>query len=120
MEMGVDANFVYGYMAEFDDIEWDIEYLKNSFKLDQEIIEVLEGVGSKDLDDIDLYDLEEVGLERAYVYDSRYLYFTHNELAEKFPDRRLSELDELAKKYAKQCGVKNPEVFEWDEFGYFD
>ena len=54
------------------------------------------------------------------MYDSRYLYFTHNELAEKFPDRRLSELDELAKKYAKQCGVKNPEVFEWDEFGYFD
>ena len=120
--MGVDASYVYGYMAKLDEIEWDIEYLKNNFKLDQDVIKAISKDDEEDVDydDVDLDDLEETGLKYAFVYDDQYLYFAHQELAKKFPDRKLGELDELAKEYAKQCGVKNTEVFTWDEFGYFD
>ncbi len=126
--MGVDANYIYGYMAEVDKVEWDIDYLKQKYdenkKVDGwlgeyytygDLINMLE---NDEVDDWD--DLEPLGLKCKYAYNDMYLYFTHFELIEKFPDGKLGEHEELAKEYARQSGVKNTEVFAWNEFGYFD
>jgi len=126
--MGVDASYVYGYMAEKEDVEWDIEYLKNKFNLEENLNgylkeytyrDLIEWIENDEVDDWD--DLEEyLNVKVKFTYDETYLYFTHKEIAKKYPDGKLGDLDELAKRLAKESGVKNYEIFKWREFGYFD
>ena len=124
--MGVDASYVYGYMAELDEIEWDIEFLRSKYDASKKVNkyyehtygDLIDWIERGEVEDLDEY--EALGFKYEYPYDDQYLYFTHQDLAEEFPDRKLSEMDNLAKEYAKQRGVKNYEIFTWDEFGYFD
>lgn len=127
--MGVDASYLYGYMAKSSDIEWDIDYLKQKFNLEEKLTGFLKEYTYADLidwlenDDIDDWcDLEEImNFKNGWAYDEHYVYFTHFELAEQFPDRQLKEMKDLAGEYAsKVIGVKNPEAFKWNEFGFFD
>jgi len=125
--MGVDASYVYGYMAKESDVIWDTEYLKTKFNLEENLTGYLKEYTYKDLiewlenDEIDDWDdvKDYLNVQLVHVYDESYLYFTHFDLIEKYPDRKLSELSELAKDLARESGVKNFEVFKWNEFGYF-
>jgi hypothetical protein len=127
MKMGVDADYIYGYMAKKGDVEWDIDYLKNKFDLAANLDGFLKEYTYADLiqwlEDDEIDDWEDVksylGLLIEYPYDEEYLYFTHFDLFEKFPSRRICEIDELVKEYARLSGVKNYEVFKWKEFGFF-
>jgi hypothetical protein len=126
--MGVDASYIYGYMAKKGKVEWDIEYLKNKFNLNEnltgwlnkytynDLIEWLENDEVDDWDDIS----EIIGVKNSFVYDEEYLYFTHFEVIGKYPESKIGDFETLAKEYAKDAGVKNYEVFKWNEFGFFD
>ena len=125
--MCVDADYVYGYMVKKDEVEWDIEYLKNKFDLNANLTGFLSEYTYSDLiqwledDEIDDWDdvKDHLYMQIENVYDEQYLYFTHFDLFEKFPDRRICEMGELVKEYARLAGVKNYEVFKWKEFGFF-
>lgn len=126
--MGVDASYLYGYMAKKEDVIWDIEFLKEKFNLNENLTGWLKEYTYKDLvewlenDDIDDWDdlVEIMGIKSKFVYDEDYLYFTHFEVANKYAQLQLGDLNELAKEYAKESGVMNSEIFKWKEFGYFD
>jgi len=131
--MGVDASYLYGYGADVNEIEWDLDYLREKYKdkLNEkvdvryewkptwnELIENLaEAIENEDgivdvLEDIDaLFDLN--------YEDEIYLTFNHKHIPKMFPDAKLSELDEVAKLYAKEIGIKNVEDIKWIEWGYF-
>jgi hypothetical protein len=63
---------------------------------------------------------EIIGVKNSFVYDEEYLYFTHFEVIGKYPESKIGDFETLAKEYAKDAGVKNYEVFKWNEFGFFD
>ena len=124
--MGVDAEYLYGYMANVEEIEWNIDHLKSKYDVNKKANkysedtygDIINRLENEEIEDWD--DLEALGFKCAFVYDDYYLYFTHFELIDKYPDRRLEEIEDLAKEHAKQLGVMNYETFTWDEFGYFD
>lgn len=126
--MGVDASYVYGYMAKKHDVEWDIEYLKEKFNLEENLTGWLKEYTYGDLiqwfedDEVDdWYDIAEIiGISIEHVYDEEYLYFTHREIIGKYPDRKIGEFESLVSEYARECGVNNPEIFKWKEMGFFD
>lgn len=51
--------------------------------------------------------------------DEKYLTFNHTHIANLFPEAKIKDMDEVAKLYAKELGVKNVEVIKWIEWGYF-
>lgn len=126
--MGVDADYMYGYMAEVSDIVWDFDFLKSKYDVNEVLTgyysdytygDIIEWMENDKVDD--WYEVgEELGIRIEYAYGDCYLIFTHEDVAEEFPDGKLKDLDDLAKEYAKQLGVKNGEIFKWDEFGYFN
>lgn len=132
--MGVDASYLYGYGSDVDKLEWDIEFLKEKYKdkmqekinpeykysgnweyfitnLEQSI-ENDESLGET------LESLSNTLIE-IHWEDETYLTFNHQHIAKLFPDTKLKDLDEVAKVYAKELGIKNVEVIEWIEWGYF-
>ena len=133
--MGVDASYLYGYGAVIEDLEWDIEYLNNKYKdkLNEKInpasnwsptwqgfIESLEeAVNNEDsyLSEV-LEDISSL-VNVEYTYDEKYLTFNHKHISNMFPDTMLKDLDDVAKIYAKEIGIKNVDVLKWIEFGYF-
>ena len=126
--MGVDAEYLYGYMAEVEDVEWDFDLLRGKSDLnrvvskwsDETYGDLINGLENDNVEDWHVLADELGFIYESTQYDGQYLYFTHSELAKKYPDGKLSDLDDLAKEYARECGVKNVEIFKWDEFGYFD
>lgn len=133
--MGVDASYLYGYSLEDSNIEWDLEYLKEKYKdkMDTkalncswsstygDIIASIESYIEED-DEVDLYDIgEHLGFDYHSIdYGGSYIVFNHKHIAKLFPDTKLSELDEVAKLYAKEIGIKNVNDLKWMEFGYFN
>jgi hypothetical protein len=126
--MGVDASYIYGYMAKKENVIWDTEYLKGKWNLEENLTGWLKEYTYGDLvnwleeDEVDdWYDIAEImGMSSAFAYDQEYLHFNHFDLIKKFPDRKIGEFESLVKEYAKQSGVKNYDVFKWNEFGFFD
>lgn len=126
--MGVDASYLYGFVAENEAIEWDIDYLKEKYDIEENLTDYLaeytygdmiNWLENNEVDDWD--DLKDIiGLNSAFVYDTHYLYFNHKNLTNKYPEGKLKDLEKLSIKYLKDIGVKNPEIFSWREFGYFD
>lgn len=139
--MGVDASYLYGYGADVNEIEWDVEYLKEKYKdiLDEKInpkydwkptwrefLQNLESAISSDEDDEDYeeYELSEILSEIDFLFDinyddERYLTFDHKHIAKLYPEAKLKDLDAVAKLYAKELGIKNVEIIKWIEWGYF-
>lgn len=131
--MGVDASYLYGYGADISEIEWDIEYLKEKHKdelhnyIDEsryskttwiEFIDQLEE--ALKTDDCVYEVLEAIGnLIEINYDDENYLTFNHNHIAKLYPETKLKDLDEVSKQYAKELGIKNVEVINWIEWGYF-
>jgi hypothetical protein len=78
--MGVDANYIYGYMAKKEDVEWHIEYLKEKWNLKENLTGWLKEYTYGDLvewleeDDVDdWYDIAEIiGISNSHVYDQEY------------------------------------------------
>lgn len=134
--MGVDASYLYGYGANINEIEWDVEYLREKYKdklnekvdsrydwkptWDGFISSLSEIVENDDIDFLVdcLEDIDNL-ITLNYTYDDIYLTFDHKQIAELYPDTKLKDLDDVAKLYAKELGIKNVEVIKWIEFGYF-
>ncbi|MGE7840626.1 hypothetical protein ACQKNX_07535 [Lysinibacillus sp. NPDC093712] len=131
--MGVDASYLYGYGAEVSEIEWDIDYLKEKYKdkpdtfIDKErtyrgnwgdfISSLEEAIKANEAVSEVLEDLD--GLLKIKYDDENYLTFDHTHIAKLYPDTKLKDLDDVAKQYAKELGIKNVEVIKWIEWGYF-
>lgn len=133
--MGVDASYLYGYGAELSELEWDFEYLKEKYKdkmnesvdvryswkptWSQFISELEKAVEDEDTSLIAEY-LEDIGNLLDVNYDDEvYVTVNHNHLSETFPNARLCEIEDFAKLYYKQLGIKNLEVIKWIEWGFF-
>ncbi len=131
--MGVDASYLYGYGADIDKLEWDVEFLREKHKdelhkyIDEtryskttwiEFIDQLEE--ALENDEYVSEVLEAVGNLFKINYDDEiYLTFDHTHIAKLYPDTKLKDLGEVAKVYAKELGIKNVEEIEWIEWGYF-
>lgn len=136
IQMGVDASYLYGYGAEVSSIEWDLEYLEEKYKdkLDEHVNtqyswsstwrEFIENMKTA-IEDEDEYgtvgeQLEDISHLCNINYDDEsYLTFDHTHIAKLFPEAKLKDLEETAKLYAKELGIKNIEDIEWIEWGYF-
>lgn len=136
--MGVDVNYLYGYGIDLENIEWDIDYLKEKYKdkanekIDKRfdfsntyydfISELEESIENEE----DVYELADLLndmdnlYEIKYTNNALYLIYNHKHISQIYPNGRLCELDDLSKLYAKELGVKNLEDIKWIEFGYFD
>lgn len=133
--MGVDASYLYGYSLEDSSVEWDLEYLKEKYKdkMDMKASvyswsdtyrDIIAGIESYIEEDgeIDFYDLgDQLGFDYHSIdYGDSYIVFNHKHIAKLFPDTKLSKLDDAARLYAKEIGIKNVDDVKWREFGYFD
>lgn len=133
--MGVDASYLYGYGAEVSSIEWDLEYLEEKYKgkLDDRINSqyswsstwkefignMRESIDSEEYDEVSEH-LEDINhLINVNYDDEYYLTFDHTHIAKLFPNAKLKYLEETAKLYAKELGIKNIEDITWIEWGYF-
>lgn len=125
--MGLDINYVYGYCLELENIEFDLDYLKEKFKdnlnfkfKDLPISKVISLI-EKNNEDFD-YDLiidkaKNLNLRTEYVFEEWYVFFNHFDICKDYPYVKVSELDKYALHYLDTRGVKNPEKFTWEEFG---
>lgn len=133
--MGVDVSYLYGYGAEIGEIEWDLEYLREKYKdrLNEnvnpnyswtntwgEFISTLEDA-HKNADYSFIGEtLEDISnLVKVNHDDECYITFNHTHIAKLFPEAKIKDMDETAKLYAKELGIKNIEVIKWIEWGYF-
>lgn len=132
--MGVDASYLYGYGAEIGDIEWNLEYLQEkykdvlaektkdsySFTWGDFIRHLKCSIEEEDYDYRTeyLYEIDHL-LDVNQVDDSTFITFDHRHISKLYPETKLNELDDVAKLYAKELGIKNVENIKWVEFGYF-
>jgi len=132
--VGVDASYLYGG-AEVSEIEWDLDYLREKYKdkLEEKvdvryshrptwkefISSMEEAIEDEDYSLITEH-LEDIDYLLDINYDDEsYLTFDHTHIAKLYPDTKVKDLDEVAKVYAKELGIKNVEEIEWIEWGYF-
>jgi hypothetical protein len=126
--MGVDADYLYGYMAKVEDVEWDIEHMKGKYDLKQNLSGFLKEYTYQDLinwiqdDEVDdWYDVaDSLGFRYGSDDEDSFIIIDHDHLIKKYPDRKLGEVEELVHEYLKDIGVSNTDIFEWDEYGFFN
>lgn len=64
-----------------------------------------------------MYDIDHL-IDVKYTTDDTYLVFNHKHIEKLFPETKLKDLDDVARQYAKEIGIKNVDDIRWIEFAY--